>query len=77
MKTNEAVRRFTEVIMRKHLSLAKERSYRAWLRRYRDCLKGLPFHLPSQQKPERLLTALVKNSVAPGPQTQAFNAIIF
>ena len=63
--------------MRKHLSPATERNYRARLRRYRDYLNGIPFHLPSEQKPERLLTDLVKNSVAPGTQNQASNAIAF
>jgi hypothetical protein len=77
VKTDEAVRRLTKVITRKHLSLAMERSYRAWLRQYRDCLKGIPFHLPSEQKPERFLTTLAGQDAAPGTQIQAFNAIVF
>jgi hypothetical protein len=47
------------------------------LRRYCDYLKAIPFHLPSEQKPHRSPTALVKNCVAPGIQNQAFNAIVF
>jgi integron integrase len=77
MKTNEAVCRLTEVVRRKHLSLATERSYCAWLRRYCDYIKGLPFHLPSEQKLERFLTTLAKKDVAASTQNQAFNAIIF
>ena len=58
MKTDEGVCRPTEVIMRKHPSLATERNYCAWLRRCCDDLKGFPFHFPSEHKPERFLTAL-------------------
>ncbi len=77
MNADEAVRRLAEVIMRKHLSPATERNYRARLRRFRDYLNGIPFHLPSEQKLEQFLTALVKNPVAAGTQNQAFDAIIF
>ncbi len=77
MNTDEAVRRVTEVIRRKHLALATERTYCAWLRRYCDFLKGLPLHLPSEHKLERFLTALALNDVASTTQNQAFNAIVF
>jgi hypothetical protein len=73
MNTDEAI----QVLRRKHLGLATERSYCAWLRRYCDCLKGLPSHLSSQQKPEHFLTRLAKNGVAASTQNQAFNATIF
>jgi integrase-like protein len=76
MNTDQAVRRLTEVLRRKHLALATERSYCAWLRRYCDYLKTIPFHFPSQQKLERFLTALAKKDVAASTQNQAFNAII-
>ncbi len=77
MNTDEAIHRLTEVIRRKHLALATVRSYRAWLRRYCDCLKGLPSHLSSEQKLERFLTDLAKKDIAASTQNQAFNAIIF
>ena len=77
MNADEAVRRLTEVVRRKHLALATERTYCAWLRRYCDFLKGLPLHLPSEHKLEWFLTALAQNHVATSTQNQAFNAIIF
>jgi hypothetical protein len=77
MSTGEAVRRPAEVLRRKHLGLATGRSYCAWLRRYCDHLKGLPFHLPSEQKLERFLTALAKMDVAASTQNQAFNMMMF
>jgi integron integrase len=77
MNADDAVRRLTEVVRRKHLALATERTYCAWLRRYCDFLKGLPSHLPSEQKLERFLTVLAQKNVAASTQNQAFNAIIF
>src|ERR1700722_2911876 len=77
MNTDQAVRRLSEVVRRKHLALATERTYCAWLRRYCDFLNGLPLHLPSEHKLERFLTVLAKNDVAASTQNQAFNAIIF
>ncbi len=77
MNADEAVRRLTEVVRRKHLALATERTYCAWLRRYCDFLKGLPLQLPSEHKLERFLTALAQSDVAASTQNQAFNAIIF
>ncbi len=68
--------RLTEMIRRKDLALATERSYRAWLGRHRDDLKRLTFHLPSEQKLERILTGLEKKDVAASTQNQAYNAII-
>ena len=77
MNTGKAVARLTEIIRRKHLALAAERSYCAWLRQYCDYIKGLPSHLSSEQKLERFLTALAQKDVAASTQKQAFNAIIF
>src|SRR5260370_23921358 len=77
MKTGAAVRRLAKVLRRKHLALATERSYRAWLRRYCEYLEELPFHLASEQKPERTLSALAKNYVAPATQDQAINLRMF
>jgi Phage integrase, N-terminal SAM-like domain len=77
MNTEEAVRRLKEVVRRKHLALATEQAYCAWLRRYCDFLNGLPLHLPSQHKLERFLTVLAQNHVAASTQNQAFNAILF
>src|SRR5712692_8785053 len=77
MNTDGAVRRLAEVLRRKQLALATERSYCAWLRRYCDYLKGLPSHTSSEQKPERFLTHLAKKGVAASTQNQVFNAIIF
>ena len=77
MNTEKAVARLTEVIRRKHLALATERSYCAWLRRYCDNLKKFPTQLSSEQKLERFLNALAQGNVAASTQNQAFNAIIF
>ncbi len=51
--------------------------YCAWLRRYCDYLKAIPFHFPSEQNLERFLTTLAEKDVAPSTQNQAFNATIF
>src|SRR5713101_2446997 len=77
MNADEAMHRLTEALCRKRPALARERNYRAWPSQHCDYIKGIPFHLPSQQKPERFLTALVKNSVAPGLRNQALNAMSF
>jgi len=77
MIASEVMRRLTKAIWRELLAPPAERSYRAGLSRCCEHLNELPFHLPSEQKSERSLTALVKNSVAPGAQNQAFNAIVF
>jgi hypothetical protein len=77
MNTDEAVRRLTEVVRRKHLSLATKCIYSAWLRRYCDFLKGLPLHLPSEHKLERFLAVLTRNGVSTSTQSQAFDAILF
>src|SRR6267143_1965917 len=68
--------RLKEVVRRKQLALATERSSRAWLRRYCEYLKRLICHLPGERKLERFLTALAGKDVAPGTQNQGFNAII-
>jgi len=69
--------RLKEVVRRKQLALATERSSRAWLRRYCEYLKRLICHLPGERKLERFLTALAKNFVAASTQNQAINAVIF
>jgi hypothetical protein len=74
MNQDDAARPLTEVIRRKHLALATETGSCAWLRRYCDYLKGLPSHLPSEQKLERFLTDLATKDVAASTQNQAFNA---
>ena len=66
MNTDEAVGRLTEVVRRKHLALATERTYCVWLRRYCDFVKGLPLQLPSEHKLERFLT--VPRRVSPPAQ---------
>jgi hypothetical protein len=76
MNAEKAVARLAEIIRRKHLALATEHSYCAWLRRYCDYPKGLPSHLSSEQKLERFLTAPAQKDVAASTQNQAFNAII-
>jgi len=67
------MRRLTEVVRRQHLALATKRTFCAWLRRYRDCLKGLPLHLPSEHKLERFLTVPVQEDVAASTESQAGN----
>jgi hypothetical protein len=77
MNTNKAVRQLTEVVRRKHLTLATERTYCAWLRRYCDFLKRLPLLMPSEHKFERFLTVLARNDVAASTQSQAFLMRLF
>ncbi len=77
MNTDQAVNKLRDVIRRKHLALATEHSYCAWLRRYCDFIKSLAADLPSEQKLERFLTALAKQDIAASTQNQAFNAVIF
>ena len=72
MNTEKAVARLTEVIRRKHLALATERSYCAWLRRYCDNLKKFPTQLSSEQKLERFLNALAQENVAGAPKIKPF-----
>jgi hypothetical protein len=62
MNTDEATHRLTEVIRRKLLALAAERSCR---RRYCDYLKSFPFHLPSEQKPERFFDGSICEGCGP------------
>ncbi len=64
MNTEKALARLAEVIRRKHLALATERSYCAWLGRYCDSLKWLPTHLSSEQKLKRFLNTLAQENVA-------------
>jgi len=65
------VRRIAEVVHRKHLTLATERTCCAWLRRYCDFLKGLPLRMPGEPKLERFLTALAQKDAAASTQNQA------
>jgi hypothetical protein len=76
MNTDAAVQRLAEVVRRKHLTLATERTCCAWFRRYCDFLKGLPLRMPNEHKLERFLTALAQNNVAASTQNQASNGII-
>jgi len=75
--TEQALQRLSDVIRRKHLALATERSYRAWLKRYCDFIQRRPVQLPSEQKLEQFLTALARQDVASSTQNQAFNALLF
>ena len=77
MNVDEALKRVTDVVRRKHLARATEECYRGWLKRYCEFVVQLPAHLPSEQKLERFLTALAREDVAASTQNQAFNAIIF
>jgi hypothetical protein len=77
MNTDEAVRRLEEIVRRKHLAVATERTSCAWLRRYCDFLKGLPLHLPGEQKFQQFLTFPIEKNIAASTQNQAFNAINF
>src|SRR5208282_1360844 len=70
MNTPQAVLRLTQVIRRKNLASATERSYCAHL-------KTLPPNLPSEHKIERFLTDLATHGIAASTQNQAFNAVLF
>jgi hypothetical protein len=63
MNTEEPARRLTEGIRRQHLAPATERTYCAWLRRYSDGLKGIPFHF--------------ENDNAPAPKSKLFKRQLF
>ncbi len=76
MHRGEAARRLKEVIRHIPLALAMKRTCCPWPRRYSDCLKGLPLHLPSQHKLDRFLTVLTTEDVAASTQNQDFNAVI-
>ena len=73
MNADDAMHRLVEVIRRKLLAPATERSFM----RYCEYLEGLPFHLPSEQKPERFRTALAGKGVAASTQNQVLSATIF
>lgn len=76
MNTCKPVRCLTEVVRRKYLTLATERTYSPSLRRYCEFLEGLPLQLPSEHKLERFLSVLSQEYVATTAQNQAINAII-
>jgi hypothetical protein len=54
MNMDEAVRRLAEVVRRKHITLATERTCCAWLRRCWDFLKRLPLLMTNERKLEWL-----------------------
>ncbi len=62
---------------RKHKSLATERIYVFWLRRFMTALFQMPAEMKSEQKIEQFLTELALKDVAASTQNQAFNAILF
>ena len=78
MKPSEALQKLTEVARRQHKSLATERTYGFWLRRYMEAVRSMPADLTSEQRLERFLTEMaLKRDVAASTQNQAFNAIVF
>lgn len=82
MKKDEAIghwiERAIQVMRRQHKSLATERSYVGWLRRYFPFCYTLPPGLTSEQKMERFLTRLAQQfDVSAATQNHAFNAILF
>lgn len=82
MEKNEAIKKWIdkciEVMRRQHKSLATERAYVHWLRKYFAFVYTLPGGLTSEQKMERYLTQLaVKFNVSAATQNHAFNAILF
>jgi hypothetical protein len=52
MNTNEALRRFAQVVQHEHLALATARHYCAWLRRYCDDLTQFALHLSPRSRPQ-------------------------
>jgi len=77
MNDEEAIRRTVDIIRRRHYSLATERCYVAWLRRYIGFLKVDRHGGTSEEKMERFLTVLAREGIAASTQNQAFNAIRF
>lgn len=82
MKRDEAIgkwiARAIEVMRRQHKSLATERAYCGWLRRYFAFVYTLPPDVSSEKKMERYLTHLATQfDVAAATQNHAFNAILF
>lgn len=78
MKPDEAIQRLVSVVRRKHFSLATERAYSGWLRRYIGFLSSRQWDVEStEQKIEAFLTSMAQSGCAASTQNQAFNAILF
>jgi len=71
MNANGAGQRIVEVVRPKHLALATESNYRAWLDRYCHFVEGLPLHWPSEHELEQFLMVLARKHVLAGTQNQA------
>ena len=78
MKLENALQMLSDVIRRKHFSLATERSYRMWVARYSRFVlaRCKPDQTPAG-KMEAFLTQLARQEVSASTQNQAFNALIF
>lgn len=81
MKTDtlrQILNRTTEIIRRKHMALATERSYCGWIKRYYDYCLTIPKELTAEAKMESFLTYLAKvHDVSASTQNGAFHAIRF
>ncbi|MFZ4597809.1 MAG: tyrosine-type recombinase/integrase [Terrimicrobiaceae bacterium] len=67
----------TDVIRRKHYSLATERTYCLWFGKFWDHALKLPRDLSREKKLESFLTSEAKRGCSASTQNQAFNAIRF
>jgi integron integrase len=77
MKEAEILSRLSDVCRRKHLSLATEKSYAAWVRSYSRAVRAMPRKWTSEQKTEAFLTRIARQNVAAATQNQALNAVAF
>lgn len=78
MNAQTAAKKLRDVMRRKHLALATEESYVAWLLRFARFISArCPADQLPHQKMEAFLTQLARQGVSASTQNQAFCALLF
>ena len=78
MNSSTAIQRLIDVARRQHKSIATERTYAGWLRRYCSFIQHVDPSLSSEKKTETFLTDLARRlDVSASTQSQAFHSILF
>ena len=77
MKLSQAEADLIASLRLKHYSLATERTYVHWLRRFFGWLRSNAWAVTPQQRMEGFLTSLAQSDVAAATQNQAFSSILF
>jgi len=67
----------SDIIRRKHYSLATERTYCLWFGKFWDFALKLPREWSREKKLESFLTAEARRGFSASTQNQAFNAVVF